>query len=344
MIVAVAALLPPAKPVESPRTTQSPLGLAPTPTIAAPTAMPTVTPALASPSPVPFADEVVREGDLVSVTGQIINWSAGPVVCAWMAWNLSAPPQPGCVDSRAVPLNGIDPRDLPGGEWRSAHEGFKNVWVTNTFDVFGIWRDGVVEFVDAIPGEQPPNPTSIQPVPCGSGAECSIQELEAVAERLRAVGPEWWVEVGGSGNRLVVWLPVIDAAVAEALAQDSRMILAQPVVTKVDADPPSDGERFCGRVDQAHCAIAIALVREARPDLFTQETVEAVESECPPGARCSAVGGYIVAIAPNGCPGSPIAFVVPRLEQFDHVAVSKHALPAHVAELLPIGCAVDLPS
>lgn len=307
--------------------------------------MPSPTPAAASPSPAPFDAEIVRDGDLVSVIGQVIDWSAGPVVCAWMAWALSIPPQPGCVDSHAARISGIDPRDLPGAEWPSALEGFKKVWVTADFRVFGIWRNGVLEYVDAIPAEQPPNPVSenVPRVPCELPDECSTLELDAVEERMRAVDPRWLVQVGVSGNRVVVWLPVIDAAAAGVLAQDAQMILARPLVEKIDADPPPNGERACGRVDRAHCEIAIALVREARPDLFTQDSVEVVESQCAPGAWCSALSGYIVAVAPAGCPGSPSAFVVRRLQQFDRVLDYKYGLPAYVSDLLPPGCTAASP-
>jgi hypothetical protein len=266
VVIAVAAMLPPAVPVESTRTTESPL---------AATATPSASRAAASASP-GHEGGIVGEGDLVSMTGRIIDWAAGPEICVSFTNLLSDPPQPACADGRAISITGLDPRELSGSEWNSGREPSRKVWVTDYFRVFAIWQDPVVAFVDAIPAEQP----------------------------------------------------------------HLLSTLTGPLADKLDADPPRNGERFCGRVDEAHCAIAIALVREARRDLFSSDSVEVVEYECPPGARCRAGGGYVVAVVPQGCPGIPIAFVVSTLEHFDHVVEYEYDLPAHVADLLPAECAV----
>ena len=57
---------------------------------------------------------------------------------------------------------------MPGADWRSAHENFDWVWVTDSVRVFGKWRDGTIDFIDSIPAAMPPSPFSSrsEPVPC----------------------------------------------------------------------------------------------------------------------------------------------------------------------------------
>jgi hypothetical protein len=417
-----AATLPPgSSPITG--TTPSP------PTTATATATPSPLPLLTAPptsSPAPaFPYEIVREGDLVSVTGNIIDWPAGPRVCAWMVWDLSNPPQPGCFDGRDLPITGVDPRDLSGAEWYSARDpGPGKVWVTGYLRVFGTWRDGTIEVVEVLPAEKPESPFSLPPVPCDpptggwpgdpddfdpydpeifartlqyelqqhpdlygglwsavdenslggvarhalvvgtvgdvSSVEaelreiypanlCVVQvehntlELEAVVDRLRAADRDWVVDVDPKINQVAVWLPVVEQGAADVLAEDSGKVHVVPVAERVDADLPPNGERICGRLKQAECDVVIALVREARPDAFTEDSVEVVDYECPPGARCPAIWFYTVVVAPSGCPGIPIAFSVRHLSHFDSVSEREQVLPPHVADLLPAECLVGTP-
>lgn len=182
---------------------QSPLAALPTPGTTAPqnsSPRPTPTAKLPLPTPTPAAPalpyDIVREGDLVSVSGAIIDWSSGPIICTWEAWDLSNPPQPGCVDSHQVPISGIDPRELPGNDWRSAREDFNEVWVTDHVQAFGLWRDGVIDYVSSVPTEKPPRPSflSVPPIPCappsggwpGDPEDFGPEDPEGLVLRLQA--------------------------------------------------------------------------------------------------------------------------------------------------------------
>lgn len=219
ILALVVALFPRTAPIGPSAAPESPLAALPTPGTTAqapPNSSPRATPTTTLPLPTStstapaFPYDIVREGDLVSVSGAIIDWSAGPIICTWEAWDLSNPPQPGCVDSHQVPISGIEPRELPGNDWRSAREDFNEVWVTDHVQLFGLWRGGIIDYVGSVPTDKPPSPSflSVPPIPCDppsggwpgdpedfapEGPEGLVLSLQAEVDRRPEIYGGFWV-------------------------------------------------------------------------------------------------------------------------------------------------------
>lgn len=249
----VARTAPPAAPPpnESPVAEASALPsatLGPTPTVRA-SSSPRPTPTRAQPSPTPrLADEVVHDGDLVEVEGPIIDWSTGPIVCTWDAWDLSNPPQPGCISPFEVSLAGIDPRDHGGGEWYSAFDGGRQVWVTGNLTVYGTWQNGAIEVFLTVESEGqrgPPPPWDLEPppVPCEeppggwpgnpedlaedpSDPEALVRRLDAEVERQPDLYAGYWsaADTDEQGNDVLRTLVVGTVGDVEAVERELRAI------------------------------------------------------------------------------------------------------------------------
>lgn len=126
-----------------------------------------IAPASASPAPTitnrplpspTLTDEIVREGDLVTMAGRILEFNDGPVICAEV---ISAGFFYGCGGPAMLSLTGLDVRSVPG-----SYNEYSQGWITQTVTVVGHWRDGAIEVTDWTSGGQPIDMYGSRAVPC----------------------------------------------------------------------------------------------------------------------------------------------------------------------------------
>lgn len=198
-------------PSERPGTSSSPA--APTdPPASVATAPPSGTP--------PPADPYVDDGDAVSATGHVVEWFGGQAVLCAMLLDMGGV----ACDEQRVPIEGLNPRDLPGDE-------IDGIWASNRVTVLGTWAEGKIladRWDPAAASESPLLPNACE-APAGGWRdnentdasddfELAVNTLAATvaADPDRYVGSWFAVAAEPEGARVMVVGTVTDLAEAEA--------------------------------------------------------------------------------------------------------------------------------
>lgn len=167
------------------------------------------------PSPT-LTDEIVREGDLVTMAGRILEFNDGPVICAEVIYAGFAY---GCGGPAMLSLRGLDVRTVPG-----SYNEYSQGWITQTVTVVGHWRGGAIEVTEWTLGGQPIDLYGSRKVPCdppdggwapGSGSERASLELDhEIEQHPGRYGGYWGVHEGSTYIPVIATTDDVDLAKA----------------------------------------------------------------------------------------------------------------------------------